>query len=331
MKMWFFVVCVLLMASSVLALGNSQSFQILPHKDGCKIVENSRVFQHSDKYLFKGEQMECVVLVADSKGVPNDVKGVYASLAPKNRYALSSSKQKCQYLSSLEDSRFSAADFNLKSYDALKESSYGVYKCIVKVGSCKGLSKMNFVAVNRQGKSYTAVDRSWNLNPRYGIKVINGPVDFGGVAPGKTMYSKSITILNTAPRDSEILLNLFISGSDAYDMKNPSAKCPSSNVLELKNIGYWAMNGAFHTSLNCGNRNNNLIGEGYLSIPYETGRKKNREEILECNGKYDNGYPVGNLIVPGGKVAITFAVAWPYPCIGNFDFSDSIHFWAEPI
>ncbi len=42
------------------------------------------------------------------------------------------------------------------------------------------------------------------------------------------------------------------------------------------------------------------------------------------------GYYLGNVLSPGAEIALTFRLALPEPCNGDFD-SGSIFFWGEAI
>jgi len=99
---------------------------------------------------------------------------------------------------------------------------------------------------------------------------------------------------------------------------------------------YYATQGAYST-----NRDADRIDiEGYVGIPYETGNERDRAPIISGDviaetlvwgaGAGQVEYFAGNILSPGADMSITFRLALPEPCNGDFS-SGSIYFWGEAI
>ncbi|KHO45820.1 hypothetical protein J4460_08205 [Candidatus Woesearchaeota archaeon] len=108
----------------------------------------------------------------------------------------------------------------------------------------------------------------------------------------------------------------------------------------VDHLCYFATNGAYQT----GNDDDRDDAEGYVGIPYETGTPEDRAPIISTSagtlgdatpdaGEINLGgteYFAGNVLTPGADISLTFKLALPEPC--NGDFSDgSLFFWGEAI
>lgn len=209
----------------------------------------------------------------------------------------------------------------------------------------------------------------WFLNPTVALKV-DGDLTFSDVRPGSVSYSDTILVGNDADEGSGVLMDMFISGTDFYDPSSSDAKCPTSNRLKLSldtrsqaslgagtssgttfttdctadsigltgtdnadHICYFATNGAYSTA-GAGNADT----EGYKPIVYSNEFTRdfyNDAEIitestpgtLRIGGGF---YHHGNVLTPGAEQALTFKLALPEPCIGDFS-AGQIYFWGEAI
>ncbi len=177
----------------------------------------------------------------------------------------------------------------------------------------------------------------WFFNPVIALEVVGDGIIFGDednpVRPGSNAYSDTLLIRNAADYGSGVLLDMAISGTDFYDPASSGAKCPDSNILRLRNLAYYATNGNYETG-NAPWRVPVAGGdEGYFSIPYETGNEDDRAPIIENDGIILLGgvpYQAGNVLSPGAEIAITFRLALPEPCNGDFS-QGQIYFWGEAI
>ncbi|HIH39074.1 TPA: hypothetical protein HA245_09130 [Candidatus Woesearchaeota archaeon] len=102
----------------------------------------------------------------------------------------------------------------------------------------------------------------------------------------------------------------------------------------VDHLCYFATNGAYQTGNDAGRRD----AEGYVGIPYETGNPDDRAPIISSSVVGVDGdvilgdvhYFAGNVLTPGADISLTFKLALPEPC--NGDFSDgSLFFWGEAI
>ncbi len=129
-------------------------------------------------------------------------------------------------------------------------------------------------------------------------------------------------------------------------VRTPQTNCDNPFYQEPGDVGddlatenqfdvfcYWATNGAYKTS----NDNTRRDNEGYVGIPYETGDEHERTPIISSTSvsdriAFDGGkaYFAGNVLTPGDEIAITFRLALPEPCNGDFS-EGQIMFWGTAI
>ena len=162
-----------------------------------------------------------------------------------------------------------------------------------------------------------AEEEQWFFNPVIALGV-TGSVEFGEVRPGATVKSSTVTIGNAAEDGSGVMLDMYIAGTDFYDLTSSGAMCPTSNVLSLTNFRYRAVSGSYDTCTNPG-----IDGECYDTIPYfMTGAgappNNNMQRMIGLNGPV---YPFGNVLSPGSEMSVNFKLALPEPCNGG-SFSD---------
>ncbi|NOZ80749.1 MAG: hypothetical protein GXP63_03680 [DPANN group archaeon] len=314
------------------------------HQDGCTLYHNNadgggELVERVENYAFEGEQIKCRFLAMDKNGA-DTIRDVYVGLSemPTSNPADFSIEASCQESCSGDPTEYNArVDGELIT--TLDCSTMRTYDCTFTVetqNSQHGEYYLSGIVEDLDG-DMTDIDENtyWFLNPLISL-TITGDVDFGTVTPGTNSYSSSILVENAAESGSGVLLDMAISGTDFYDPTNSGAKCPDSNVLNLRSFAYYASNGAYHTMV--GSLRANLYGqdgldEGYYSIPYETADPDAREEIMQDAGLVNLGgkdYQAGNVLSPGAEISVTFRLALPEPC--NGDFSDgSIYFWGSAI
>jgi hypothetical protein len=167
----------------------------------------------------------------------------------------------------------------------------------------------------------------WFLNPEIFLSIV-GDIEFDDVTPGTNSYSSSVTIENDADLGSGVLLDMFISGTDFYDSESSGAMCPISNVLELENFAYYAINAGYDTYADP-----RADVEGYVPINYGIGFNDptpfyNSHEIIQVLPY--SAYYLANILSPGSEMTLTFRLSLPEPCNGNFD-SGKIRFYGEVI
>ncbi|HLC56387.1 MAG TPA: hypothetical protein VJJ23_04080 [Candidatus Nanoarchaeia archaeon] len=308
-------------------------------RDDCN--EPGRVSDCGDKlverlnnYAFEGESIHWRVLVLDKNGIEK-IKDVFVTLgssrAPENDIEANC---KLDYVLDREDKIDKTCNARILEEQLyhLPDNSAAYYDCTLTVETPESMYGEYWVAAEVEDldgqKAAFDEQEFWFFNPVIALSV-DGDIDFGTVRPGTQAYSKTLTVGNNADAGSGVLLDMFISGTDFYDPASSGAKCPDSNVLKLDNFRYFATQGAYSTTGNPGSDS-----EGYRSIPYEVtgtgGAVNNGRQDIIFNGILPGGYSAGNILSPGAELAITFKLALPEPCNGDFS-SGQIMFWGEAI
>jgi hypothetical protein len=249
-----------------------------------------------------------------------------------------------------------------------KDNTAAKYKCIFTVetpDSMYGEHWLTVEAVDLDGLSGTMDENEyWFLNPTIAL-TIDGALEFENVRPGSSAYSNTLLVGNDADDGSGVLLDMFISGTDFYDSSSSGAKCPLTNQLKLGDgksdcqvcrydfdgtdscdegedfsdaFCYFASNGAYSSQNDL--RNDGV--EDYVGINYGIGFNNPNPfygafngdatgyEIIQSPNTLFGSYFAGNVLTPGGEMAITFRLNLPEPCNGDFD-TGSIYFWGEAI
>ncbi|MCA9485571.1 MAG: hypothetical protein KC506_01875 [Nanoarchaeota archaeon] len=294
------------------------------------------------KYLFEGEKIHWDVLVVDPNGVEN-IEQVYVTIGDSpstgNNIVVN-----CFPINEGD------VDFNLCNLDKLNEtysyfnsSTMEYYDCTLTIetpDSMQGLYWTVPEARDLEG-NLDIFEESIHIfaNPIVSL-TINDTVKFSNLTPGRTYYSNSIEIVNSAEENSGVRLDMFISGTDFFDANNLGAKCPDTNMLELINFAYYAENGIYSTlnDLEIGRQGNwNQVrekdNEGYVNIGYGIGFDDPwpfYEGLEIIQDGYDGIYYAGNIINQGESMNLNFKFNVPDICKGNFDTGD-IYFWGEAI
>jgi len=324
-----------------------------------------------ENYAFEGEQIQWNVLVMDKNkieqitevvGTIGDVQGEGNDIeveCVKNN-AITTIPVSCN-ARILEEVLSGPIDPNTQQ----------MYTCTLTVettDSMYGEYWITVEAISTDGSATMDENEYWFLNPVIALS-IDGDLMFEDVRPGTVSYSNTLTVGNDADDGSGVLLDMFISGTDFYDLDSSGARCPNTNQLKLSqnlrgdsNIGaglatsahattgctagttgltastdadhicYYATNGAYSTA-SASNANADL--EGYRPIVYGNTFTRdfyNDAEIITNDLLSINGilYDAGNVLSPGSEIAVTFKLGLPEPCVGNFD-SGQIFFWGEAI
>jgi hypothetical protein len=214
------------------------------------------------------------------------------------------------------------------------------YDCTLTVETLESMHGEYFLTVEAKdlsGLSGTMAENEyWFLNPTIALN-IEGNLAFEDVMPGTDAYSNTLTVGNDAEAGSGVILDMFISGTDFYDPSSSGARCSDdTNKLALTEFGYYVTNGAFASKSGV---TFDTDAEGYTSIPYSqdiSGAKR----IMRWNNQIRGASPSssvveqdwnnGNALSPGSEMALTFKLAMPEPCVGDFS-EGQIYFWGEAI
>ncbi|MDD5331396.1 MAG: hypothetical protein PHE43_01055 [Candidatus Nanoarchaeia archaeon] len=293
-----------------------------------------------NNYAFEGEQLEYDVLVLDKNGI-NKIEDVYMTIGTSqgtgndievncvlNELGPEVDSSCNAYIGEekVEAKNFDnwnqiAAMYTCTLTVETPESMYGEYWVTAEVTDLDGLQ--NSVDENEY----------WFFNPVIALTV-EGELAFENVRPGTNSYSETLLVGNDADEGSGVTLDMYISGTNFYDSSSSGAMCPTSNVLELDNFAYYAVNGAYTTATVSGvNPAWDPDDEGYVGIP-EGNTINQAKEIVgteffgDAGSSYNNWR--GNTLTPGAEMALTFRLALPEPCNGDFD-TGTIYFWGEAI
>ncbi len=122
------------------------------------------------------------------------------------------------------------------------------------------------------------------------------------ISAGDTVYSPTFTIENTADPASGVYMFLEIYGNDFYDIGTGDALCPTSNVLDIKNVDYSA-----YTLTDT---------QGWTTM-YEG--ESNKDVVFTSN--------LGsNFLGVGDDITMKLRLNIPNPCYGDFTDSGEVVF-----
>ena len=285
-----------------------------------------------NNYAFEGEKVTWSVLVFDRNGIETLTSNPVVTVGPTQGEG-NDVESLCDVSAGQPAEAF--ASYNVRDADgtavaAFDASTMRTYTCILSVESPDSMDGEFWVTVeatDSSGLMGTARENEfWWFNPVIALD-IDGALDFGTVQPGSVSYSSTLAVGNDASPGSGVLLDMFISGTDFHDPVSSSAKCDTTNELDLDAFSYLATNGA-HSSALTGQA---ADAEGYDTIP-DGIRITEAQRII--GGELYPGAPIelasGNVLSPGAEVSVTLKLTLPNPC--NGDFTDgSIFFWGEAV
>jgi len=285
--------------------------------------------ERANNYAFTGEQIQWRVLVMDKNGVEK-IKDVYVAVGEQGSkdYIEANCVLEANHTGQEEIDESCNARIDEEELTTFDPTTMAYYVCTFTVEEGMHGEYWVHAVVEDLDDQIDVVDEDefWFFNPTIEVKV-SGSIDFGEVRPGTVAYSPTIRIENGAEEGSGVMLDMFISGTDFYDPAHSGAKCPDSNVLELKNFAYYAVNGAYSTL-----DDPRADAEGYVGINYGDHFDStfyNNNEILQVQ-QVGGTYYAANVLAPGAEMSLTFRLSLPEPC--NGDFTDGeIYFWGEAI
>ncbi|MEK6934554.1 MAG: hypothetical protein AABW46_01620 [Nanoarchaeota archaeon] len=325
---------------------------------------SNTLFERTQNYAFEGEQIEWLVLVMDKNKIEQiqEVVGTIGDTQGEgNDIEVECARTDRQGIEESCNARILEEELTEFNPDVM-----AYYECIFTVETPDSMYGEYFVtieAISTDGSATMDENEFWFLNPVVAV-TIDGDVVFEDVRPGAVSYSDTILVGNDADEGSGVLLDMFVSGTDFYDPDSSGAKCPVSNRLKLSqdlrsqvdlgdgtasgatftedcnadavgttgtdnadHLCYFATSGAYDT---IGNANSDA--EGYRPIVYSdqfTRDFYNDAEIIN-DLQILGTYWAGNFLAPGAEIAVTFKLALPEPCVGDFSDGD-IFFWGEAI
>jgi len=283
-------------------------------------LENSalNVLTRQNNYAFEGESISWKVLVMDKNKI-EEIQRVAGTLGPTQGVG-NDVEVECKRVTGPSQIPSSCnariGEEELKTFDGNTMAYYDCKLTVETPASMHGEYFVTVEAMDSTGLSATMAENEyWFLNPTIALSV-DGDLSFEDVRPGTTAYSQTLLLGNDAEAGSGVVLDMFISGTDFYDPSSSGALCPTSNVLSLDNLKYYAANGGYSTSLN-----KKADRQGYLAIP-------RGDRILSSSKIIDLTKGGGNSLSPGGEMSIKFRLSVPSPCNGSFS-EGRIYFWGK--
>jgi hypothetical protein len=171
-----------------------------------------------------------------------------------------------------------------------------------------GQSTITLRAYDVQGESSQGgVEPSemWDFNPQISMSIStsdNQPLHFEQKNAGETAYlsgGQRLKIRNTG----NAVLWIYIAGSDLTS-SNGLAKCPTSNVLSVSNMQYYALSGTQQS--------------GWVTMP-----KFNENaacNFLTCKNANKIVTPApSDELTPNSDIEVNLRITYPVPCVGTFD------------
>ena len=287
-------------------------------------INNTDLIERQQNYAFEGERIEWQVLVWD-KNSDDKISDVYLTVQNTTDVTAFGDyvEVDCYGTSTIGLGNLSGLIFESEEEVTWNDDTMDWYKCELTIeGHLNGEHWITAVAEDINDLIGVADEKElWFLNPIVSLESM-GSISFGEVRPGETFKSSTLTISNGAEQNSGVMLDMFIAGTDFYDLNNGRVLCPTSNVLSLTNFMYFARSGSYSSC-----QNNAADAECYDNIPYYmTGAanpgNNNMKRIIDDSVPLLFGeYPLGNLLSPGAEISLNFKVALPEPCNGNL-FSD---------
>ena len=263
-----------------------------------------------NNYLFGGEAIHFKVLALDLEGMEN-IEDVYFALTDSD-YPVSTSGRKevsCIYGEQPRNgSSITSANIRLgeEKFDYFNSEIMAIYDCDYVVENKEtvyGTYWAGVEMIDANGK-YEQMEEYeyWFLNPILALDTSSeNSLNFGVRNFGERIYSDVIIVENSAETGAGVPLNMSISGIDLYNSEGQLVECEGTDKFLLKNIKYYAVNGAYNTQEN----NPNSDNEGYSPISYE-------DEAIIDNLQ-------GNMLTLGAQMALMFRIDIPENCKGSFD------------
>ena len=339
-------------------------------ESGRSTLGGTPLLERMNNYAFEGEQIvwdvfvmdknkieqitDVVATIGDVQGTGNDIEvECYESTLPTTVPA------NC-------NARILEEDLTGTNTDSMTQAMYHCVLTVETDASMDGEYWVTVEAISEDASATMDENEYWYLNPTIALS-IEGDLSFDEVRPGTISYSSTLLVGNDAADGSGVLLDMFMSGTDFYDSTDSGARCPTTNRLKLSHdlrqaaslgadiaagttsttacnagtgglsnvdnndhICYMATNGAYSTVGAA-----NADAEGYRPIVYSNAFTRdfyNDAEIISNDQLVYNGitYDAGNVLTPGSEIAVTFKLALPEPCVGDFD-TGSLYFWGEAI
>lgn len=250
-------------------------------------------------YAFEGETIHFKVVVRDTDGVVEDCDKVAVSL----------------------DNGIDPLPAACTLVSTRNSGTEGVFECTYTVQDAETVLGTYWVSVQVNDRTCTAEGGcqkqaagliSLYMNPAVKLTLSTEPgTTFGfmynavgdkllasEIKAGSTVYSPYFTIENTADPTTGLYIGLGIYGKDMKAVGSIPAKCPDTNVLDIRNVEYKA------SHLN--------VQQAWTTMPRVIGYTGMPSLVF-------TGAPLGNLLGVGDDVTMRLRLNIPSPCQGQFD------------
>ena len=177
-------------------------------------------------------------------------------------------------------------------------------------------TSVNEMAMEEYGASQLQM---WYFNPEIKIDISLVPTDtelaFDAGVPDQTVYSYNTMLIKNSA-DGGVDLVAWLAGQD-LEATTPYAKCPDSNVLEIKNVEFRCKVGT-------------IFDQGWRHVPRWDDSKPCGFPPGTCQGAVPlNTVPV---LANGHTAECWFRLTYPMPiCVGEFASENSIMLFARAI
>jgi hypothetical protein len=326
-------------------------------KFSCPVLKGYELWERHNNYAFEGEKIEWIVLAMDKnkiEQIQDVVATVGSSQGEGNEVEVECVELHAWNIPGSQIWPECNARILEEEIDQFDDMTMSYYECTLTIETPDSMYGEFWITVEADDGTYqTTMDENeyWFLNPQIALS-IDGALDFGIVRPGTISYSDTLLVGNDADVGSGVTLDMFISGTDFYDPMSSGARCVLTNRLKLGNnyvapglewggdvcdVGfgdtddhfcYFATSGAYDTQ---GDPRSDA--EGYVPIVYGDTFSPDfyfDAEIIADTASLAGPYFHSNMLVPGAEMALTFKLALPEPCVG--DFTDgSLYFWGEAV
>ena len=199
----------------------------------------------------------------------------------------------------------------------------GVYECIFTVEPTESMQGEYWISVQATDNCGNGCTDnmpglvSLYLNPEVSLTIssqdafgfmydVGGDLITQGPYAGDTVYTPYFTVENSAAPGSGLYMLLQMYGEDMWDYEYSAAVCPTTNMLDVRNIDYKA---------------------SHLNVQQPWTEMYRHEP----NKDYIFDEMLGNFIGIGDDVTMRLRLNIPNPCEGNFDDGGEIVFVGQVI
>ncbi|MEK6879329.1 MAG: hypothetical protein AABY22_06960 [Nanoarchaeota archaeon] len=315
---------------------------------------NEPLVERINHNAFEGEQFIFTALITDEDGI-NNVKDVYVTVGDSpiqgNELEVNCNTDELSIINEtiIDPSCNLDEDSDFEINDSLDSETQDYYLCVFTVETPESLYGLKYIGAEATDYNnlvdYIQIDQTpWYLNPIIALSV-EGDIDFDNAKAGRDSYSPKITITNMADEGSGVIMDMFLSGTDFYNITEITDSCPTN--LKLENFRYFAenlMNGyTSRDDLLIDTINENTIlrdkdNEDYISIDYGIGFNnpepfyENTEVIQAEPNIFNTGYGYNaNILYPGEKMEVKFKFRTPSECRNSGRYNGLFYFWGENI